>query len=125
MNKILNITLYILIATVWIVNGLYCKILNQVPRHQQIVEHILATDYSRILTIFIGVLEIIMAIWFLSRYKSKLNAFLQILVVGVMNILELLLVPELLLWGKLNFLFAIMFIMVVYYYEFILRKPQV
>lgn len=125
MNKILNITLYILIATVWIVNGLYCKILNQVPRHQQIVEHILATDYSRILTILIGVLEIIMAIWFLSRYKSKLNATLQIFVVAVMNILELLLVPELLLWGKLNFLFAIMFIMVVYYYEFILRKPQV
>jgi hypothetical protein len=38
------------IATVWLVNGLYCKILNGVPRHQEIVCRILGFQYSALLT---------------------------------------------------------------------------
>ncbi len=110
------------IATVWIVNGLFCKVLNLVPRHEQIVAKILGEDYSRQLTILIGLSEILMAFWVLSGYKKKLNAFTQITIVATMNILEFLLVPDLLLWGKLNSFFAFIFILVVYYNEFILNK---
>lgn len=110
------------IATVWIVNGLFCKVLNLVPRHEQIVARILGNDYSRVLTILIGLSEIAMAIWVLSKFKSKLNAVAQIVIVGLMNALEFILAPDLLLWGKLNSLFALLFILVVYFNEFYLNK---
>jgi len=112
------------IATVWIANGLFCKVLNLVPRHEQIVARILGNDYSRPLTIIIGLSEIIMAVWILSGYKTKLNAIAQISVVATMNTLEFILVPDLLLWGKLNSLFASIFILVVYFNEFYLNKKQ-
>jgi hypothetical protein len=74
------------------------------------------------LTVLIGLSEIIMAAWILSGYKTKLNAIVQIGVVVMMNTLEFILVPDLLLWGKLNSLFAFIFILVVYYNEFYLNK---
>ncbi|WP_299436862.1 DoxX-like family protein [uncultured Aquimarina sp.] len=110
------------IASIWIANGLFCKVLNLVPRHEQIVAQILGADYSRVLTMLIGLSEIVMAIWILSKFKSRLNAVTQILIVGVMNTLEFILVPDLLLWGKLNSLFAFVFIVVVYFNEFYLNK---
>lgn len=121
MTRIHKILTYC-IATVWIANGLFCKVLNLVPRHEQIVARILGDDHSRLLTILIGLSEIIMAVWILSAYKTKLNAIAQIAVVATMNTLEFILVPDLLLWGKLNSLFAFIFILVVYYNEFILTK---
>jgi uncharacterized membrane protein YphA (DoxX/SURF4 family) len=123
MTRIHKILTYC-IATVWIANGLFCKVLNLVPRHKQIVARILGDDHSRLLTILIGLSEIIMAVWILSAYKTKLNAIAQIAVVATMNTLEFILVPDLLLWGKLNSLFAFIFILVVYYNEFYLNKIQ-
>ncbi|MFY7665069.1 DoxX-like family protein [Flavobacterium sp.] len=114
----------IIIASVWLINGLFCKVLQLVPRHSQIVQEILQLDYvtASALTTFIGVLEIIMFIWIISSYRSKLNAVAQIISVAIMNILEFLFVPELLLWGRLNALFAAVFIVLVYYTEFIWHK---
>lgn len=65
-----------------------------------------------------------MAVWIVSAYKTKLNAIAQIAVVAAMNTLEFILVPDLLLLGKLNSLFAFIFILVVYYNEFYLNKKQ-
>ena len=123
-NIIQNIIKYS-IAFVWIANGLFCKVLNLVPRHEQIVARILGTEFSKQLTILIGISEIGMAIWFLSGIKSRLNAIAQIAIVATMNILEFILVPDLLLWGKLNSIFAFLFICVVYFYEFHLNKKSV
>jgi len=114
--------LILCIATVWIVNGLICKVLNFLPRHEQIISKILGSDYSRVLTILIGILEIVMAIWILSGIKSRLNAMAQIVVIAIMNTLEFILAPELLLWGKLNSIFAFLFILVIYYNEFYLNQ---
>ena len=111
-----------IIATVWLANGLFCKVLNLVPRHEQIVARILGNDYSRPLTILIGLAEIIMAIWVLTKFKSKLNAITQMTVVATMNIIEFIVVPDLLLWGRLNIVFAFMFVGLVYYNEFVLNK---
>lgn len=111
-----------LIAGVWIINGLFCKVLGLVPRHQQIVAEILGEQYAGVLTKMIGGAEIVMAVWIVSGYKSRWNALVQILVVGVMNILEFMLVPELLLWGRFNIAFAALFILVVYYQEWVLRS---
>ena len=111
-------------ALVWIANGLFCKVLNLVPRHQDIVERILGNTNSRFITILIGISEIIMAIWIISRYKAKLNANTQIIIIAIMNLIELLLAPDLLLWGPFNSLFAILFISIIYYTNFKINKEH-
>ncbi|MCW5909890.1 MAG: DoxX-like family protein [Cyclobacteriaceae bacterium] len=110
------------IAAVWFANGLLCKVLNLVPRHEQIVARILGNDHSRLLTLLIGIGETIMSIWVLTRFKSKLNAITQMTVVATMNVIEFIVVPDLLLWNRLNIVFAFMFVGLVYYNEFVLNK---
>lgn len=113
------------IATVWLINGLFCKVLNFVPRHEQIVSRILSENNSRILTIIIGLSEILMAVWILSKFKTKLNAIAQIIIIASMNILEFLLVPDLLLWGTFNSLFAFLFILIIYFNEFNFNQKNI
>jgi hypothetical protein len=110
------------IAATWILNGLFCKVLNLVSRHQQIVSKILQTEHSRSFTIAIGIAEICMAIWILSQIKSRLNAIAQILIIATMNTMEFILVPGLLLWGKANSIFAFLLILVIFFNEFYLNK---
>jgi len=110
------------IALVWLANGLFCKVLSLVPRHEQIVARILLPTYSRSFTVFIGISEIVMAIWILSSFKTKLNAVVQIAIVATMNTIEFILVPDLLLWGKFNSLFACIFIIVVFINGFYFNK---
>lgn len=117
-HKLLNY----FIAIVWFANGLFCKVLDLVPRHRQIVASILGDDYAKPLTLLIGFSEIGMAVWILSRRWTRLNAALQIFVIATMNILEFTLAPDLLLWGKANAIFAFMFILLIYYNEFYLNK---
>ena len=122
--RIIYKTLNYCISIVWVANGLFCKVLNLVPRHEQIVAKILGTDNSRPLTLLIGFSEIIMAIWIISGYKTRLNTIVQILIIATMNLLEFILVPDLLLWGKLNSLFAFLLILVIYFNGFYLNKKQ-
>jgi hypothetical protein len=101
-----------------------CKVLDFVPRHQQIVARILGGTYSRNLTVLIGFLEIAMAVWILSNIKARFNALFQIVIVATMNIVEYILAPDLLLWGKMNSFFAFLFILVIYFNEFHLNKKN-
>lgn len=112
------------IAFVWLVNGLLCKVLNLVPRHEQIVASILGDKYSRTLTLMIGFSEIGMAVWILSRFKTRFNAIVQIAIVASMNILEFILVPDLLLWGRFNSIFACLLMLTIYYTEFKLNPNR-
>ncbi len=111
------------IALVWLVNGLFCKVLNLIPRHQEIVATILGQEHARLLTVAIGISEVLMGVWILSGIRSRLNAIFQIAVIAVMNAMEFILVPGLLLWGRFNALFALLLILVIYYHEFHL-KPK-
>ncbi|MGQ3676968.1 MAG: DoxX-like family protein [Tenacibaculum sp.] len=117
-KKYVHILLTFLIASIWLINGLFCKVFNLVPRHQQIVGEIVSNDYSRELTLMIGVSEVIMVIWIISNYRSKLNAIIQIAIVSIMNIIEFMIASDLLLWGKLNIVFAALFVFIVYVNEF-------
>ncbi|MCX6182621.1 MAG: DoxX-like family protein [Bacteroidetes bacterium] len=121
-NKTLHAILIYFIAAVWIANGLFCKVLNLVPRHQEIVARILGEEYSGILVKVIGVSEILMAVWILSKVKSRLNASAQIIIILTMNIIEFAIASDLLLWGKTNIIFALLFIVVIFYNEFVLNK---
>lgn len=115
--------LNILISLVWFCNGIFCKILNLVPRHQVIVTKILGQEHSFLFTKLIGVAEVLMTVWVLSKIKSKWCAMVQILVILTMNIIEFFVVPELLLYGKMNIIFASIFSLIIYANEFYL-KPK-
>jgi uncharacterized membrane protein YphA (DoxX/SURF4 family) len=103
-----------IIPLVWLANGLFCKVLNLVPRHEEIVARILGDSFSQPLTILIGISEIIMTVWILSGIKPKLNAYAQITIVISMNIIEFIFASDLLMWGKLNSIFAFMFAALVF-----------
>lgn len=120
LNKILTT----LIALVWLVNGLFCKVLHLVPRHEMIVSRILGFVYAPFLTKLIGISEILLFIWILSNIKSRWCAITQILLIATMNIIEYNFAQDLLLFGKLNLVFASIFILVVYYNEFILNTDS-
>jgi len=110
------------ITLVWFINGFICKVLNLVPRHQEIVARITGNEQSRTFTLLIGLSEMVMAGWILSGKWSRVNAITQIVVIAVMNTLEFILVPDLLLWGRFNALFALLFIILIYYNEFHLKR---
>lgn len=114
------LVLHYLIALVWLINGLVCKVLNFVPRHQEIVARILGAEYAFVLTKMIGIAEIVMVIWILSGFLRKLNVITQMAVIATMNVLEFLLAPDLLLWGRFNIVFAFLFVGLIYYRGFVL-----
>ena len=114
-----------LIAAVWLGNGLFCKVLNLVPRHQEIVARILGNADARGFTLLIGVSETGMAVWILVGIWSRLNAITQIVIIAAMNALEYFLAPDLLLWGRGNAVFAFLFILLIYFNEFGPRKTPV
>ncbi|RSK45332.1 DoxX-like family protein [Hymenobacter rigui] len=109
------------IAAVWLINGLLCKVLLLVPRHEAIVARILGPTHAGLLTRSIGAAEIVLGLWILGGRHTKLTASFQIALVLVMNVLEFFLAPDLLLWGRLNLGFAAAFAVLIYYQEFILK----
>ena len=114
----LHRSLNIFIATVWLINGVYAKVLGFVPRHELIIQEILELNDSKCMIIIIGLLEIMMAIWIISGIYSKINALTQSAVILLMNVWEQIYAPELLLWGKWNFVFALLFVFFIIWNEF-------
>lgn len=88
--------LRICVACVWLFHGIYSKILNQIPRHQEIVARILGEEW-RGLTPWIGVLEVMMGLWVLSAWRPRLCALAQTASIVFMNALEIALARDLLL----------------------------
>jgi uncharacterized membrane protein YphA (DoxX/SURF4 family) len=116
--------LQFVIASVWLVNGVICKLLNLVPRHQFIVSRILGERHAVVLTRCIGILEVLMTIWILSGIKSRWCTVTQITVILLMNIIEFILVPEFLLFGRWNLLIAILFIVILIIHEFTFKDER-
>ncbi len=103
------------IAAVWLANGLFCKVLELVPRHEQIVARVLGSDlYAPLFTKLIGVGEIGIAVWVLVGWRYAWCAVVQIALILSMNIIEFFLVPDLLLWGRANMLFALVLAAVIH-----------
>ncbi len=119
-KRTLHKAIIIFIGIVWILNGLLAKIMNLVPRHQEIVAEIVSQEHARTITLLIGLAELVMAAWVLSKWKIRFNAITQILVIGTMNLLEFLRTPNLLLWGKMNSIFALCFMGLIFYNAFVL-----
>lgn len=118
----LHKSLTFFIAAVWFVNGFFCKLLDMVPRHELIVSRTLGPQFAMPLTKIIGTLEVLMSVWIVSRIMPRINAITQIMVIATMNALEFFMVPDLLLWGKGNAVFAFLLIMLIAYNGFYLSK---
>lgn len=122
--KTLHSVINIFLSLIWLANGLLCKVLNLVPRHQMIVARILGDEYARPITLLIGVSEILMAVWIISGIQRRWNAVCQMLVIAIMNAIEFFLAPDLLLWGKANAFFALLLIALIYGNEFVVNKKR-
>ena len=123
-TKRLDQTLTYVIAGIWFINGVACKLLDLVPRHREIVGVILGEQYAGLLTKLIGFGEVMLAFCVLSKIYQRTNTIVQIALVMVMNILETILVPEMLLWGRMNMVFAVIFSGILLWKEFIF-KPHI
>jgi hypothetical protein len=121
-TPLLKSTLTIGIAAVWFINGLFCKILHLVPRHEEIVSRILGESYAAPATRAIGFLELMMVGWILSGIRPAVCTWTQIGVVSAMVLLEAVLTPELLLFGRANMIPAGLFVVMVYLNGFVLSK---
>lgn len=108
-----KISLRLFFAAVWLVNGLWCKILDAVPRHREIVAHILGEEHAMLFTRFIGVGEVLIAVWIFTGIRWKWSCAVQISAVATMNVIEFIAVPELLLFGRFNLLVALAYITLV------------
>ncbi|WP_442915969.1 DoxX-like family protein [Leptospira sp. GIMC2001] len=106
------------------INGVYCKICNFVPRHQEIVSRILGETVARPITVLIGFGEMILAICFLAKWHHRMIIWLQILLVLTMNTIEFILARDLLLFGGYNFIFASIFIIMLIYYDILLSRES-
>jgi len=109
----LSLGMRIVIALVWLIMGLGCKVLGWAPRHEEIVARILGAEMAPILVVLIGFGEIGMAAWILSGLYARICAGLQIILVVIMNIIELILARDLLLFGWSNGLVALAFIVII------------
>lgn len=106
------------VAVVWIINGLLCKILNLVPRHEAIVARVFGNTHAHLYVIIIGIGEVCLAIWTLGGQWPRLNAVSQVLVIVGFNILGYLMAPDLLLFGSFSYIVAFLFILLVCYNGF-------
>lgn len=88
------------VAGVWLVHGLVNKLLGGSPRHLAIVQTVPGLEGTRgeYVLALVGVLEVAIAVWVLSRRAPRACATVQTAVLLSMNILELTYARPLLLW---------------------------
>ena len=89
-----------LVAAVWLVHGLYNKLLGGSARHLAIVQSVPGLEGSageRVLAA-VGIGEVVVALWVLSAWRPWLCAATQTVVLLSMNLVELTFARSLLLW---------------------------
>ncbi len=101
----------LVVAAVWLVHGLYNKLLGGSPRHLAIVQATPGLDGAagEQALAAIGMLEVAIAVWVLSAWAPRLCAAAQTIALLSMNGVELTFARDLLLWPAalipLNLLF--------------------
>ena len=77
----------VIVALVWIYEGLWCKLLSGCPSHAAIVRS-LPAPISRVadaLLIAVGAAEVALALWILSGWKARVAFWAQALLLVLMN----------------------------------------
>lgn len=81
----------IAIASVWMYQGLWCKLLGQAPRHQEIVETtpFLRSTSARRALVAVGSFECLLSVWVLCGVWARTAAAAQTLLLVGMNTIAL------------------------------------
>lgn len=114
-NHPLIMSLKLATATVWLLFGMWFKVLGMVPRHKQIVASVVGEAEAGPVTVGIGVSEIAIALWILSGFYPRACAALQSIAIVTMNALELSLARDLLLAPIVMICANTLFLVVVWY----------
>lgn len=104
----------LVIAMVWCLFGVLGKLYPITAIHQEIVARVFGESLSPAITCAIGIGELLMAVWVVSNRWPVLCGWTQITLVAAMNCIELVVARDLLLWGPLNAVFALLFVGLVY-----------
>jgi uncharacterized membrane protein YphA (DoxX/SURF4 family) len=83
--------LSLFVASVWLVHGLFNKLLHGSPRHLQIVQSVpgLAGDAGTRALILIGLVEVGIGLWVCSGWRARRCAAVQTILLLAMNVTEL------------------------------------
>jgi uncharacterized membrane protein YphA (DoxX/SURF4 family) len=106
--------LRVAIASVWLYQGLWLKLLGQAPRHQKIVGTVpfLNSRQARWALMLLGFLECGLAVWVLSGFRAREAALAETLLLGFMNAAGLLwarnLIPDPVNMLLQNFVFLLL-----------------
>lgn len=89
-----------IVASVWLIHGLFNKLLHFSPRHLLIVQSVpgLAGGRGEAVLTAIGLFEVGIALWVLSGWAGGVCAAVQTVVLLSMNVVELSVARSLLLW---------------------------
>lgn len=89
-----------LVAAVWLVHGLYNKLLAGSPRHLAIVQSVPGLSGRRGIYMLaaVGIFEVLIGMWVLSRRAAWTCAATQSVALLSMNVVELIYARRLLLW---------------------------
>ena len=117
--------LTILIGSVWVFHGLYSKVYNGIPRHQQIVERILGEGIADRATFVIGILEISLGLWIFSGLQRRTCALVQTGALVSMNFLEILLARDLLISALGMVALNLGFISLIWFWASFSKKPGI
>ncbi len=102
------------IASVWLYQGLWSKLLGRAPRHQKIVGTVpsLNSGQARGAVMLLGSLECLLAVWVLSGIRAREAALMETLLLGSMNAAGLLwarkLIPDPMNMLLQNFIFLLL-----------------
>jgi uncharacterized membrane protein YphA (DoxX/SURF4 family) len=102
------------IASVWLYQGLWLKLLGRAPGHQKIVGTVpfLSSRQARWAVMLLGSLECGLAVWVLSGFQAREAALAETLLLGFMNAAGLLwarnLIPDPVNMLLQNFVFLLL-----------------
>ena len=102
-------------ALVWLLFGMWFKVLGMVPRHRLIAAVILGEAVATPVIILVGMAEIAIALWIVSGIYPRVCAIVQSIAITTMNALELSIARELLLAPALMVVANTIFLVVVWY----------
>jgi uncharacterized membrane protein YkgB len=83
-----NLLPHAAMASVWIYQGLWCKLLGRMPHHLEIVGTVPFLNASRAHRVLaaLGFLECLIALWVLSGIRAREAALVQTILLAAMNI---------------------------------------
>jgi len=111
----LTASLQLATATVWLLFGLWFKVLGMVPRHRLIAAAILGEAAASSVIVLVGIAEIAIALWIVSGIYPRFCAIVQSIAIVTMNASELSIARELLLAPALMVVANTIFLVVVWY----------